>query len=125
MKLEYLSEGSPDCPLIRLYRFTQEEALRLRAIVNELSNGHLQYLALHIQPGIEPIDECQLLMKRDKLDQGIVQRAPRRFECVLSEAGWRDVSLLLEPFCETDTRGFQWLVEKGPISLLISAKGTW
>lgn len=26
MKLEYLSEGSPECPLIRLYDFTTDES---------------------------------------------------------------------------------------------------
>ena len=125
MKLEYLSEGSPDCPLIRLYSFKLPEVFRLKQCVDELSTGKSRETALHKEPGIEPIVGCEVYLKLGKRDQGIVQIAPMHFECVLSNEGWIDVSCLLEPFCQADTDGFQWLVDKGPISLLISIKGTW
>jgi hypothetical protein len=125
MKLEFLSEGSPDCPLIRLYSFTRPEAVRLKQIAVQLSTGELREIALQGEPGIDPVCGCQLLLRRGKRDQGIIQLAPLRFECALSDKGWLDVSFLLEPFCETDTTGFQWLIDNGTISLLISVKGTW
>src|SRR5437867_3317880 len=39
MKLEFLADGSQDCPLIRLYDFDFEEAVSLRQIVASLSDG--------------------------------------------------------------------------------------
>lgn len=125
MKLEFLSEGSPDCPLIRLYSFTRSEVLHLKYIADQLSTGKLQEIALHNEPGIESVDDCRVSLRLDKCDTGITQAAPRRFVCTLSDEGWLDVSTFLKPFCETDTTGFQWLVDEGPISLLISVKGTW
>ena len=125
MKLEYLSEGSPDSPLIRLYSFTLREVLRLKERVDNLSTGELSEIALHKEPGVEPIDGCEFQLKLGDRDRGIVQITPVHFECALSNEGWIDVSCLLEPFCEPDATGFQWLVDKGPISLLISVKGTW
>jgi len=125
MKLEYLSEGSPDCPLIRLYSFTLPDVSRLKRYTAELSTGESLEILLHKEPGIEPINGCELQLKLGNRDRGIVQTTPLQFECVLSNEGWIDVSCLLEPFCEPDATGFQWLVDKGPISLLISVKGTW
>ena len=125
MKLEFLSEGSPDCPLIRLYSFNRPEVLRLREIADQLSHGKLHQIALHEERSVEPVRGCQLYLRLGSRDDGIVQNAPQSFQCIMSEEGWLDVSFLLEPFCETDTSGFQWLVDKGPISLLISANGTW
>jgi len=125
MKLEFLAEGSPDCPLIRLYSFTPAEALCLNATVDQLDDGGTQEVALHREPFIEPVDACFLTLRLGKRDQGIVPRAPFQFECILSDEGWLDVSALLRPFCETDTKGFQWLVEQGPISLLLSVDGKW
>jgi len=125
MKLEFLSEGSSDCRLIRLYSFTRPEALRLKQIAGQLSTGELREIALDGEPGIDRVCGCHLLLRLGKRDQGIVQLAPLRFECALTDEGWLDVSFRLEPFCETDKTGFQWLVDKGAISLLISVKGTW
>ena len=125
MKLEFLAEGSPDCPLIRLYSFTQSEVVRLKQIIDELANGNMQSTALHQERGIDAVRGCEFVLTRGDRDNGTNQTSPLHFECVLSKAGWADVSFLLQPFCETGANGFQWLEEKGPISLLISVKGTW
>ena len=125
MKLEFLPEGSPDCPLIRLYSFTQAEVLHLRQIVDALADGTVQSATLNDERGIESLDGCHLVLTSGDQDKGTNQMSPLQFECILSKKGWADVSFRLEPFCETDATGFQWLEEKGPISLLISVKGTW
>jgi hypothetical protein len=39
MKLEYLSDGSPECLLIRLYKFNRSEAQQLRQLVKSLVTG--------------------------------------------------------------------------------------
>ncbi len=40
------------------------------------------------------------------------------FECVLIPDGWSNVNGLLEPFCNANTAGFQWLTHDGGVSLL-------
>jgi hypothetical protein len=126
MKLEFLADGSPDCPLIRLYAFDQSEVLRLKDLIRALGSGTTTNISLHEQPWIAPVDGCKLEMSLGKRDQGVKQVGLSRFECVLSEAGWAGVAFLLEPFCaEEHPTGYQWLDESGKVSLLISPRGSW
>ena len=126
MKLEFLAEGSKVCPLIRLYAFDQSSVLQLKDLVSALAAGTMARTALHRQPWIEPLDGCEFELRLGKRDQGVIQTGPLQFECSLSEEGWADIAFLLEPFCATGhPSGFQWLNERGKISLLISSSGMW
>ncbi len=126
MKLEFLADGSPDCPLIRLYAFEQSEVIQFQDFVNSLAAGTETSVSLDKQPWIEPVGGCELELHLAKRDRGIIQVGPSRFECVLSNEGWLDIAGLLEPFCESnDLKAYQWLSEKGNISLLLSCSGMW
>ena len=126
MKLEYLSGGSPDCPLIRMYEFTPNEAIDLKAIFDCLANGAIIECALHEQKGVEPVAGCQLNLRVGSRDRGIHQLGPLAFECMLTTEGWFEVADLAEPFCKNTNKGsFQWLNADGPISLLLSPSGKW
>jgi hypothetical protein len=88
--------------------------------------GTEKSVSLDKQPWIEPVGGCELELRIAKRDQGIIQAGPSRFECVLSDEGWVDIAGLLEPFCATNNSGvYQWLNEKGKISLLLSYSGSW
>jgi hypothetical protein len=125
VKLEYLPDGFPDCPLIRLYEFDQSEARRLRQLIESLVSGVRQDVALQNELWVEAVGECCLNLRRGNRDQGIRQARTQKFECVLSPDGWTNVEGLLEPFCESQTSGFQWLTHDGRIALLISQSGQW
>lgn len=125
MKIEYLSEGSADCPLIRLYEFDSSEAQRLKQLVKSLVAGDRQDVALQNEEWVKPVGECGLNLRRGDRNQGVRQTQPLKFECVLSPDGWSNVEMLLEPFCESNTTGFQWLTHDGRIALLISPTGRW
>ena len=125
MKLEYLPDGSPDCPLIRLYEFNQSEARQLRQLVKSLVTGDRQDVALENEVWVEPVGECCLSLRRGNRNQGVQQARAPKFECVLSPDGWSNVEGLLEPFCESNASGFQWLTHDGRIALLISQSGQW
>jgi hypothetical protein len=58
-------------------------------------------------------------------NQGVRQAQALKFDCVLTPDGWSNVEGLLEPFCESNTTGFQWLTHDGRIALLISPNGQW
>jgi hypothetical protein len=125
VKLEYLPDGSADCPLIRLFEFDQSEAQRLRQLVKSLVAGDRQDVALQDQEWVKPVGKCCLNLRRGNRNQGVRQAQGLEFECVLSPDGWSNVEGLLEPFCESNTSGFQWLTHDGSVALLISQSGQW
>lgn len=125
MKLEYLSDGSPDCPLIRLYEFDQSEARQLRQLVESLVTGERQDIALQNEMWVEAVSGCCLSLRVGTRNQGVRQVQPLRFECVLTPDGWSNVEGLLEPSSESDTSGFQWLTSCGGVALLISRDSHW
>src|SRR5262249_3648845 len=109
MKLEFLPDGSDDCPLLRLYAFTKEEARRLRDTVVELASGASEGVEVHGLRWVEPIDDCRLTFVVRSWDQGIVSRGGSvDFECGLTASTWDNVAGLIEPF-EERGRGYQWL----------------
>ena len=60
MKLEFLPDGSLNCPLIRLYEFDRPQAGQLREIVNRFATGSNQTIALHEEKWVAPLGGCKL-----------------------------------------------------------------
>jgi hypothetical protein len=52
MKIDYLTDGSPDCPILRLYDFDTSEAENLQAVLAELAEGKINSVALKELPFI-------------------------------------------------------------------------
>lgn len=125
MKLEFLEAGSPDCPLIRLYDFSRAEAQNLRELVKSLRNGSNNSVSLSEEPWIESVKGCHLTLRLGEQNQGIRQSGPSTFDWVLTITNWDNVEGLLNPFCEAEPTGFQWLSSEGKISLLLSRDGRW
>jgi hypothetical protein len=127
MRLEYLPEGSLDCPLIRLYDFDAAAATRLLRLVTSLSNGSVGRIVLDERQEITLVDGCKLALVAGGSDHGVVRmEASNQFECVLTPASWANVAGLIEPFCEPGaSNGFQWLDETSDILLLLSPDGLW
>ena len=125
MKLEYLAGRSQDRSLIRLFAFDRAEARLLRQLVSSLVTGESQSVALQNQVWAESVGGCSLTLRRGTWDQGIQDVDSLQFECVLSPHGWSNVEGLLEPFCDSDPAGFQWLTDYGSVSLLLSQSGQW
>jgi hypothetical protein len=125
MKLEYLADGSLDCPLVRLYEFNQAEARALRSLVRSLVNGQCQSVALEGEEWAESVGGCRLTLRQGSRNLGVRELNPLNFECVLEPGGWSNVEGLLDVFCGSGTSGFQWLTREGSVGLLISQNGQW
>jgi len=123
MKLEYLADASP--PLIRLYEFNQAEVQQLRERVSSLVAGTRQSVPLHKEAWTKSIDGCCLNLRLGNRDRGIRPVSLLNFECTLTSDGWSNVEGLLDPFCESEIAGYQWLTHDGRIPLLISQNGQW
>jgi hypothetical protein len=125
MKLEYVPEGSVDCPLIRLYEFDRDQAIALKSVLVRLRNGE-QQIQLHNEPFIEAVGDCKLTLKDSVRDLGIVLKGTE-FECSLTSEAWDDLVCWVEPFCNSDRSSYQWLPTPGgrKINLLLSRNGQW
>ncbi len=126
MKLEYLPEGSVDCPLIRLHDFTSAEVKRLREMVIQLAMEKSDRIEVHRLPGVEAINGCQLILCLRSWDLSVVRLSEQlSFECGFTSGTWDSVSELMEPF-EQGSSGFQWLAGvPGEAQLLLSPSGRW
>jgi hypothetical protein len=127
MRLEYLPDGSLDCPLIRLYDFDAATATRLLQLVTSLSDGSMDRIVLDERQEITSVDGCKLVLVVSGSDHGVVRtETSNEFECVLTQTSWANVAGLIEPFCEAGmSSGFQWLDQTSDISLLLSPDGLW
>jgi hypothetical protein len=127
MKLEFLAAGSADCPLIRLYDFTPEQAKLLHARVLSLATQATEQIALHDLAFVESIGGCQLTLIARSRDQGVVQvGGAATFEWGSTAALWDNVAWLIEPFTMRASSGFQWLIcAQREMSVLLSPTGQW
>lgn len=126
MLLEYISDGSSGiCPLIRLYRFSTDEAVRFRNVVVELSDGRIQKVEVHELPYTKVIAGCELTLWVSSFDQSVIQKDANSFECRYTAETWDNVVGLLKPFVE-GKGGHQWLSSgTGDAELLLSFSGEW
>jgi len=125
VKLDYLKDGSDDCPLVRLYEFRSEEILRVRHSFERLANGVAEHVALDEVVAVESIDGTRLTFSRAARDRGVVPSGESSFDVVLTPDGWQSCIELVEPFCKPGT-GYQWLCDGvGHIRLLLSRNGSW
>src|SRR5882724_10528938 len=125
MKLEFRASGSPDCPLIRLFACNGEEVSRLKILLRSMSSGSANNVAAPERPGFEQVNACRLYLRAGPSDQGLRTVAPGVFECVLTEYAWDTMAGLVEPLCETDAQGYQWLNQSAGIRLLLWHDGKW
>jgi len=127
MKLEHIADGSPYCPLIHLYEFTDIETAGLRTKVAELAQGSSISIALHDLNFVTPIGDCELVLIVADDDQGILASdSDSLFMCMLSQKTWEQIAGLIESFSKSGgLSGYQWLDETSDISLLLSPDGSW
>ncbi|MBI1370072.1 MAG: hypothetical protein GC162_15640 [Planctomycetes bacterium] len=123
MKVELLTDGSPDCPLVRLYDFTPAEAEALRAGVRRLADGQCKQLDLAADCDASPMGGFALSFVVGRRDVGLTSEGRRHFWELRSET-WDNLEGLLGPFVNGLT-GYQWLSNEGGTALLISTNGHW
>ena len=62
MKLEFLPDGSADCPLLRLYDFTPSEARQFHDAIAGLASGSKDHVDVHDLCAVKPIGGCALTL---------------------------------------------------------------
>jgi len=123
MKIDYIPDGAPDCPLIRLSETTEDDIRNLLTIWGKLTAKEEVAIDLADVSSITSND-IHLFCKSGNRDIGLRQITSNSFDCVLRCETWLQVCGLSEPFLD-DRTGFQWLDQTGRISLLLSPMGEW
>lgn len=124
MQMEFLEEGSDDCPLIRLIAVDNDDLRALVVLIERLETGAVRELHLHDEPFVRTIDGCRLTLRVAERNVGIRRLgSDRRFLWELSTDGWVGVNDRADALA--DAGEFQWLDETGPISLLLTKTGRW
>lgn len=127
MKIEFLENGSDDCPLIRIYGNVPAVCQRLKEVFEQLADGIVCEVSLTDLPGIEPLGDCCLIAQAGRRDRGIVRKGSNDFRWVLTPGSWDNVAGLIEPFSQRQAGGYQWLdqVPASEARVLVSTSGDW
>jgi hypothetical protein len=127
VELQFLPDGSADCPLIRFAGNDSAAYTSLRNAFVELSLGSISEVDLDRLPGIVPIEACRVSAIAAKWDQGVVPTGiGNEFKWRLTPNTWDNVAALLEPFCSDDSStGYQWIESAGDMHVLITHDGKW
>ncbi|MFG0285345.1 MAG: hypothetical protein ACF8R7_13075 [Phycisphaerales bacterium JB039] len=128
LKLEYLPDGSDDCPLIRLYGFDAGDVVALRRLCLALAEGRVREASLDSQRWAHAIGGCRLTLRAGAANRGVktpVAGSPFVMEYAREGEGWLEVADKLAPFVADRPGGFQWLTDEGDVKVLISWSGLW
>jgi hypothetical protein len=106
--------------VVRLYSFNKAEAIQFRTLLKEKIIDKKQKLDLSEVDFIKPRN-CNLIFGLFKSDEGIITKDNETFFCVLTLIGFKNMLKLLEPFCNKESRSFQYLYDiDNPTDLLFS-----
>lgn len=126
MKLDYIDEVNEyGDNIVRLYDFDMAEAECFRKAILHTIIGNRKILDLSTIKFIQPRN-CNLILRASDTDEGITTSDKVTFYCDLTLQGYKQMIVLLEPFCKKETIGYQWLYDiDSQTDFLFSAGGTW
>lgn len=128
--LDYISEGGKFTgnvtdQLVRLFDFDKLQADKLRQTILQTIIEKGKPLDLSELEFIETIN-CNLILRISDADIGITTNNKNIFICDLSIRGYENMIYMLEPFCNKDSCGYQWLYDiDTPIEFLFSSDANW
>mgnify|MGYP001823171307 FL=1 len=96
--------------VVRLYNFDKHEAIQFRDLIKDTIVDKKQKLILSQVDFIETRN-CNLILGLFKTDEGIFSVDQKTFYCALTLEGYHTMLKLIEPFCNKDSRGYQYLYD--------------
>lgn len=133
MKLEFLDDISDGgkypwadpIHLVRLYDFDHSEVEEFRQAIQRMLIEGNNKLDVSSLPIVQPVN-CRLVLRISPIDKGLTTAENQTIYCDLTKEAYRQMFALLEPFCQRDATGYQWLYDLNtPIDFLISKDGSW
>ncbi len=126
MKLDYIENiNAYGDNIVRLYDFDKAQAIKFLKILNQTIIIERKQLELSTIKFIESRN-CFLTLKITEEDNGIITTDNINFYCEMTSQGYKDMIELIQPFCEKETKGYQWLYDIDSLTdFLFSPAGTW
>jgi hypothetical protein len=126
MKLDYIDNiNEYGDNLVRLYEFDRIQAVRFQQAIQQIIITNKKQLDLATLDFIEARN-CNLILRISATDEGIITSDDLNFFCDLTMKGYEKMVALLEPFCNKETKGYQWLYDiDSQTDFLFSPGGTW
>jgi len=111
--------------VVRLYNFDKDQVIKFRELIKNTIIDRKQRLDLS-QVDFIKTRNCNLILGLFKTDEGILSSDNKTFYCALTLESYTNILKLLEPFCEKETKGYQYLYDiDNPTDFLFSPAGTW
>jgi hypothetical protein len=111
--------------VVRLYNFDKSQAIKFRALIEEVIVNKKQKLDLSQVDFIKGRN-CNLILGLFKTDEGMLTEDNETFYCAITPESYHTMLKLLEPFCKKETKGHQYLYDiDNPTDFLFSPAGTW
>ena len=125
MELDYIENVNGfDENVVRLYNFDKTEAVKFRDLIKETIVEKKQKLDLSEVDFIEPRN-CNLIFGLFKSDEGILTKDNQTFFCILTFSGFENMLKLIEPYCNKNSRSYQYLYDiDNPTELLFCPSAT-
>lgn len=125
MKLEYIEDFNEyEENILRLYNFDKIQAIKFRDLIQDVIVNRKQKLDLSKVDFIEN-DNYNLILGLFKTDEGIISNDNKNFICALTLDGFKNMLKLLEPFCNKETKSYQYLYDiDSPTDFIFSPSGT-
>ena len=122
MKLEFLYQINEfDEHAVRLSDFNSIQAREFREVLKQEILIEKKSLEVHTLGFIESFN-CQLTLRIATEDLGIEEVVGKHLYCDLTLDSYKNMIKLLEPFCNKESKGYEWLYDVDtPIGLLFSA----
>lgn len=129
MNIEHITNTNPansNDSILRLCDFDASEACQFRDILAGLANGSVSRVELKSFSFVHVSADCDLILTVGQKNKGVVILSDNVFECVLTKEKWKDAECLVQPFCEGNMTGYQWLYDLNTdVELLFSPSGRW
>ena len=126
MELDYIENvNGLEENVVRLYNFDKAEAIKFRDLIKDVIIDKKKRLDLSEVDFIVPRN-CNLLFGLFNSDEGILTKDNETFFCILTMESFVNMVKLLEPFCQKESRGYQYLYDVDtPTDLLFSPTASW
>jgi hypothetical protein len=132
MKIEFLNDISSggrfktvvSDRLIRLFDFDSIEAKKFQMTIEKLTTDGKE-INLEDLSFIESLN-CSLSLTIGDNDVGIGWTNEAKFICKLTKESYKEMILLIQPFVDNESEGYQWLYGGDTdVDFLFSPGGTW
>lgn len=111
MQLDYIENyNGLNENIVRLFDFDKTEAIKFRNLLQTTVVYNKQKLDVSQIDFINTAN-YNLIFGLFKTDEGILSKDNKNFFCILTMESYIKMIKLLEPFCQKETRGYQYLYD--------------